>query len=358
MRRTASSIACTLALFLQVTCSENSQPAGERNAATAGASTTNGGVTSNEAGKPPDTDERGGTATAGSGGGGAPSMGGTAGALQDGKLGSTCNADADCGQGFVCLSATSGLLGSGSPARGLCAKPCKQGESSCENASPGAACVYFDDQHAFCLEGCVPGAGSQVKCHGRADLACATVYDADTAPVACDSGQTCQPGFDCIQGYCFAKSSACLPQCNADSDCSSGQHCDHHSAFDALGALCRAAPAPGAATGATCTGADDRSCRGACLDLDGGFACADGCTLGADNACGSSAGGKISEACLYAFGSADADGDAAACIKLCDCDVDCGTPGLHCHTFSADSPSRQLGRTGYCDFSMSSLGCP
>jgi len=141
--------------------------------------------------------------------------------VRDGKLGSSCDDDSNCETGLSCISETSGKLLGGSPARGLCTRPCVQGESSCESLGTGAACVYLDRENAYCFESCKAGAALAPKCHLRFDLACSKVYDADELPSPCVNG-TCQSGFDCLEGHCFAISTACLPQCNADADCAPG----------------------------------------------------------------------------------------------------------------------------------------
>jgi len=320
--------------------------AGESSGGTSNGGTSNGG-TSN-----------GGTSSGGSSG----TFGGGRGVV-DGTLGSSCSENDECVQGLTCLIPGSTSLVGGSPAGGLCTLPCTQGGTTCADLSPTASCVFLDATTAYCFEGCDFGdpTSGNAKCHTRANMACATVYNGEPIGTACQTTEQCPANFACAQGYCYAQATACVPQCNSDADCGDAGYCDFSSVFTTYG-LCRAAPPTGDATGATCN-VDASTCRGACLAVsDSVSICADGCTFGVRESCGFDGIGQADAACRYLFSDEQGAGDGAACVELCDCNDDCENPGLVCLPFPSDSmlPTTH-GRPGYCYLpsgTSTGIACP
>jgi len=280
------------------------------------------------------------------------------GPVVDGRLGSSCKKDGDCSSGLICLTDTSQAIRGGSPGGGLCTTPCTPRQDGCKGLSPGGVCVNFG-ANAYCMERCAFGLGNPAKCHNRDEFACARLYDSGAPELpACGPGDTCPAGTDCRSGSCYTLAYACLPQCRNDSDCPPGNFCDGKSAFGWTGGVCKTAPSPGLATGATCTQTDQ--CRGTCGSFGDTSACRDGCVLGKEKQCGWTGVGPAPAACFVRFYGTEQQGDASACSQLCDCDRDCSNPALKCLPFRASSMSPKIyGRAGYCTEPPSSgLACP
>ena len=298
----------------------------------------------------------GGGGTAGVGGAGASgtsgasgmSGGGSAGAsgsggVVDGTLGSACQDNSDCEDGLTCFTATSGALLGGSPASGLCTTTCSTGTMTCKAFGSTAACVYLDSSTALCLEGCEFGdPASEVKCHSRSNAACAQVYDAEPIGGSCMNTADCADGFSCVNGFCYALSTVCVPQCNAPGDCSEGRFCDFGSSFSGFG-LCREQAPDGLESGEPCD-PNASMCRGTCSPLTDSVAvCGDGCTYGVTASCGDEG------SCLLLPYPEQGTGDAASCLELCDCNDDCRHPDLVCRPFPEDSSLEiTRGRAGSC----------
>ncbi|MBK7586084.1 MAG: hypothetical protein IPI67_38605 [Myxococcales bacterium] len=237
------------------------------------------------------------------------------------KLGAVCSADADCGEGLTCLTATSTQIVGQGPAGGLCTKACAADPTVCASIKPSAKCIGFPDQASttrFCLEQCDfgdPGTAKASKCHGRVDMGCSPII---------------------IPGLGEA-ARVCLPNCNSDEDCGTGLFCDPGSG------LCSATAPSGDPVGTPCSQSND-TCRGFCEKLDlpatsgSTTLCAERCTAGAIAESKTSCGWNKATAtaapatCIYYPGAVTVPGfgDRGACGQLCDCNADCKATGLVC----------------------------
>ncbi len=279
-----------------------------------------------------------GAVAGGTGGVGATGGGGTGGTGGTVKLGRACATDAECGDGLTCLLANSGKLDGGGPAKGLCTASCAQ-DSDCSTFDPKGACIEYTAGSGYCFEGCDFGnPGSTFlpsKCHGRQEMAC--------APLTSD-GQT-------LTGQ------ACLPQCNADTDCGSGLFCDVGSG------LCVSTQATGLSLGAQCQQQDGGAsqCKGNCTGIVTAsgqqpftYTCTEGCTLGAVPQCGwAGQGTKAPGFCLFTSTlMSDAGiGDRGSCAQLCSCNSDCLNPDFVCRPFAGTGLETLVDATqqkGYC----------
>jgi hypothetical protein len=294
-------------------------------------------------------EEPGGTLLDGGGTSGAGGAGYPIG--QSSVLGIACASDADCAaeSGLTCITSTSAALDSGSPAHGICTAPCGQpGEFACKAIDGDAACVPFSQSTAYCMPGCrfgSPGIGED-KCRGRADLACVGVPDFELYTNVCQTDAECADGYVC-SGACVRLTSACMPQCNGDADCETGQFCDFQFGY---AGLCRGNPPSGLPTGAPCdpTARPD-GCRGVCVGFSETIGiCTDGCTVGANATCGWTGSGPADAMCVVAW-QGDGTGDGGFCRPFCDCNGECTNSELLCRAFPVGAAeSTRYGRRGYC----------
>jgi hypothetical protein len=326
----------------------------------------------------------------GSGGDSGGSSGGTLGAgsggsddaavcfsrFADGKLGSECAGAKDCEPGLECINADSRPLSpNGGPAKGYCTKPCNLYTYECAALGPRAYCYNLSQSSSdtgYCLEGCTSGnEGGATKCHGRSEVACLTEF--------WDNGTFCFNDDDCSSRgmVCSGRSGGtcgtvvCRPQCNSDADCGGALACNRKTG------LCSAGPRTGLPIGERCDPLDDQ-CRGFCWPAgftpELSYVCREGCTLGAVPACGWSgfSAGDAEALCMYSArsetlapycGSVEHDaalsfpstGDYGACIKLCDCNLDCTVHGQICRELEGPV-QRATGRRGYCSSSENANG--
>ncbi len=279
-------------------------------------------------------------------------VGGSTGA----NLGAACTSNANCGGGLICATASSGMLGGGGPAKGLCTADCTNDTSVCQNFGFNAVCLDYGGGASFCVESCAFGPSSLSafnpnKCHGRQEVACTPLFS-DTG-VSCTSDTQCGGGI--CSGTCMDVIPGCLPSCNGDSDCGPGLYCD-----PATG-LCGTSPKTGLPVGQTCTqptGTGTDACRGTCTNIQGSSGpvtsiCTEHCTLGAYPSCGWSGTGPANAACLFT-NTAIKDpgyGDAGSCGQLCNCNTDCSDSNFVCLAWTganASSIEAAYQKKGYC----------
>jgi len=324
-----------------------------------------------EGGSPGGTGGSGGDG--GTGGGGAAGSGGTGGGtLTD--LGRACETDDTCGPGLRCVTAASGLLTSGGPARGYCTAECgTDGGTDCTEFAPDAICLNFGDElnaALYCVQACTFGPADQAdfsadKCHGRQEVACAPLFR--PTGTLCTTDAQCGTEEICGDTECFEVVPACLPQCNSDADCAGDLFCDPSDG------LCRTAEKTGLTLGAQCTppsdgGADE--CRGNCTSFVAGTGgepltsmCAENCTNGALPSCGwnGPSAGKATAFCLFASTvifdrGGPGVGDRGSCGQLCNCDTECSNPDLICRDFGNEAFQRALQQRGYCALAQNEDG--
>lgn len=293
----------------------------------------------------------GGTSGGGTGGavGGTGGTGGTGGSTQS-KVGAKCTKDAECGTGLTCVLASSTSFDGEGPAKGYCSADCSTDPSVCGQFGSNVACLNFENQKAWCVEGCTfgPADGQNFdpkKCHGRSDVACSPLLSNEL------KGDCTAPNFDCPKGEacgndnkCHTLIPACMPRCATDAECGTGLHCNPGTG------LCSATAPTGKDLGEACTsdpdaGTDD--CKGTCLNFgDPLKACGAACTLGSNPSCGWNGQGAAPSACIY-LSSIVSDngggiGDLGFCIQFCDCNADCKNPGLICHDFGNDTSGTNI----------------
>jgi hypothetical protein len=254
--------------------------------------------------------------TTGSGGGGA---GGAS--VTPADVGKTCAADADCTGGLICLTAGGNfVVDAEGPAHGMCSKSCSaDGDCGsagiCLRVSADAATTDVD----YCFQTCTFG-GTAAKCHGRSDVACATI-DFGTTPTT----------------------DACLPICSQDSDCPTGRKCN------LADGLCTNIPPTGDPLGTHCIANPDTgasSCAAFCLPVGSSATtvvasfCSMACVVGNLNACNwVGAGSPLTTggthgACGLSSATAQ-PGDLGFCTQECDTAANCNDQtdtGLTCDT--------------------------
>lgn len=331
---------------------------GSSTGGTTGGSTSPGTGGTNSAGT-----GTGGSGQAGSSPGSGGTGGGTGGSVSSGgssgsggtppataAIGAACESDTDCGDGLLCLTATSGTFGGESPAHGMCTASCTV-DADCGG---NAYCVPFDEAGtvSYCIEACETGTAGEPKCHERPGVACTLLGTVDTGNACttiddCGTGELC----DLEAGTCGTIVPGCLSTCAGDFECESGHSCNFRTGFCAEGA------ASGEPIGAACdpTAATD-PCNGFCLQSDDDETvgvCAAFCTL-SDTfvGCGWDGTGSAEAGCIFGtvlsppgdFGR----GDLGLCAALCDCNEDCAVEGEFCMGDLGQNVTTIFGRAGYC----------
>ncbi len=244
-------------------------------------------------------------------------------------VGAGCEQDADCGEGFFCITeAMNGFfVGEGGPPGGYCSRLCG-GNEDCTAVDELSGCfVGNPDGQGFCTAVCQPGpstaAAPALKCNGRAG-------DAPRVQA-------------CVELPGQSTLGTCLPRCLSDADCAGGRFCDL-----AVGGLCMDAPREGGDFGDPC--AEDGDCRGGiCVELlAGGSVCSAFCRFNTLAGCGFEEDAELrGAACLESVALNAGAGDLGICRELCDEPTDCVQEGFVCDPFGADL-STTLGRVGSC----------
>jgi hypothetical protein len=288
----------------------------------------------------------GGTAgSAGAGGSGSSSnsAGGAAGsgAIVDGPLydavdrvmGAPCATDADCPAApdgslpLNCITSTSTTeFATGGPQDGYCTAPC-QATDDCQALDGLSACSGA----GYCIGLCQPGNGvNAVKCLASRAQSCIA------NPMNPDIG-------------------ACLPMCESDAGCGTGQFCD-------LGktgfGLCTTTAPVGGDIGAPCTTATEAAdCKsGLCLTYQDASNnpvasfCSASCTFGSLAGCGFADTISVPREAVCAQSQAEDGGygDIGLCFELCDVDTDCAQAGWTCEDDLTDDGKITVGRAGIC----------
>jgi hypothetical protein len=295
------------------------------NGGTAGAGTSGRGGGGGTVGSAGTTGAAGATAVAGTtGAAGTAGAGGSAAATTPPDLGKACNAATDCTGGLMCMRATDNILdGTSGPAHGYCTRSCGT-DTDCGS---GGACLDTAAAGAttpvgYCFKRCTfGGPGGSSKCHGRLDVACATL-DATTSPPL----------------------DVCYPICSQDSDCPTGRKCDLSTS------QCTDTPRAGDPLGSHCTRSPDggaSNCAGGCLPIGGAGGgttvvasfCSMLCVVGNLMACNwvgagmsLASGTGVHGVCALASANAMA-GDIGYCTQECDTAADCRNqtdPGVMC----------------------------
>jgi hypothetical protein len=313
---------------------------------------------------------KGGTGTILEGGGGTGGDGGDSGATTT-RIGKRCTKDDDCGEdGLACITAGSGKWGGQGPAQGYCSAPCGDDFDAgdpCGRFGSDAMCLDFGtnvEPALYCVLACSFGpddlsAFDPAKCSGRKELACAPLFQ--QTDTECTVDANCGRAGVCDSGFCWQIKPACLPQCNSNVDCGTGLYC-----HQATG-QCAATPKTGKPLGAPCTqpaGDAVDECQGRCIgivteasDDVQAYMCADSCTLGAFPSCGwnGTSSQKADAACLLSSSFISDNGgpgvgDRGSCLRLCDCNADCGNAAFAC---IASAPvKRAFNRAGTCDLTV------
>ena len=278
----------------------------------------------------------GGLITAGSGGtagsagsgavgrGGSSASGGSAGtgSITPGSLGSPCSSDLDCG-GLTCILPDGTDFGSGGPGQGMCSQTCKS-DLDCDAAEAGAGCVSFDGTTGYCFEACSTGTPTAAtsKCQGRPDFVC----------------------FDLSQAS-DGSATFCLPQCQADAECPTGNYCNEKSG------LCEKTKPTGSPAGTACDpSATTDSCLGRCFFTDANDmtkgVCADFCSAGTECHFTGTKPGGICQPTTKGGGLYD----PGICEYGCNCDSDCAVAGDVCQAWLASEATLKtdLGTDGFC----------
>jgi hypothetical protein len=261
------------------------------------------------------------------------------------KLGAACADDVACGPGLTCLTVGAGAT-EGVPSGGLCTVSCAGQPKACDAIAPGARCVSLALGGTlggdYCLEGCSSDE-PEVKCHGRADVACA--QDVATT-LACTRSGNCR-SWTKTETYDFCSydadgtgrhcdSNLCVPRCSRDDGCPAGLRCDPSTG------LCDSSGRQGAAPGAQC--ADDAQCAGTCgWSFWGPNTCVERCVVGSP--CGPE--GAANARCFDPYGAQV--GDLGQCAVLCNCGLDCAPLGAGWSCVDATSADVEIfGFVGFC----------
>jgi hypothetical protein len=251
-----------------------------------------------------------------------------------GKLATSCNGDADCGGGLLCLTAGTSdpIFGGGAP-NGFCTKACA---ADWDCGSLGGVCYKIDPtQPGRCTLPCmlaqlpqddVSGLFTKLspdKCRGRSDVRCARL------------GAT--------------MNGVCLPTCGDDAQCD-GRYCDPRTV------VCVDVPSTGLPIGAACDPTADASvCAGLCVGFQTGAAiCSDPCVLGADPDGGPlpyDCGGADRGLCAF-HPMQNGAGDMGYCTPACTTQGECQNPSFWCFSVPELSPATSK---GYC---FAAAPCP
>lgn len=302
------------------------------------------------------TPDASGSGGSGAGSGGTGALGGTGGTGLAGtggtdvpgpkRLGRACMTDVECGLGLTCIQADSSDFDGEGPAMGYCTSECSADPTVCAQFDSAASCLTFDNQKAFCFEGCSFGPDYLTqfdtnKCHGRYESACRPLYDA-------------QGNFSVA---------VCFPQCNGDADCGGSSVCNPKTG------LCGAGPFTGKGTGEPCVQSDagNDECKGLCVGLAHDMAgdskpfthvCTETCSMGAPASCGwgGIGTGPAEAACLFTSATISDNlgpgfGDLGYCAELCNCNADCKNSDLICRAWPvprAPQLQQYYGKDGYC----------
>ena len=245
-------------------------------------------------------------------------------------LGAICGADADCGDGLICLTADGGKLGGASPGNGLCTASCTA-DTDCDALQTGAGCVNFGTTTApepYCLQTCTQGEPADIstKCQGRVDVACASLSDTSTF---------------------------CVPLCRADADCATGQFCEPSSG------LCGKTKPSGLPVGTACDpNATTDACEGFCITTSGTGVtpvtgtCVEFCSGELPCMYSNDATPKPGGLCIGALSDTFGSLDLGICRPNCACPSDCKFPGDMCRAWSSNATEQQLktalGADGLC----------
>lgn len=290
-----------------------------------GGSVVGGGGTAGTAGG-----GTGGTGARDSGTGGKGGSGGSAGSTGP-VLGSKCATDADCASANLkCVGPGSNEFLGGGVAGGYCTIDCTEslniegGTDPCPTKTDDTNAICVDSSpanapgtKAWCVQGCAKGPPinndygkfDTKKCHGRHDVACWAMDEADT-----------------IRG--------CRPVCIQDADCGGGKICDPGEK------VCLTTPSAGLPFGSNCaewslsSGDAGTRCQGICINAikqddasrddtqnNIGHFCAESCVYGAIESCGHTLSPPRG-VCIWVVQNSG-NGDAGFCGPQCDKDSDC-----------------------------------
>ena len=231
------------------------------------------------------------------------------------RLGEPCEADADCGSGWLCWAASArDFLGfQNGPAHGYCTLACSEPED-CQGVDPGAACnVAPGMDRGMCLRSCLSKAPEprERKCLDRPDLVCWSLPALDLEPYSITTRQL----------------GLCEPACGSDDDCP-GRFCDLSSG------LCADRAPSGAPIGAGCV-LDPDCASGKCLAPVGGAPyCSAPCRFGTLGCGFAETATRRQAACaaplLVEGGVGEGVGDVGTCLELCDAADPCTLPEWQC----------------------------
>lgn len=186
----------------------------------------------------------------------------TGGTFDATRIGASCTADNQCGDGGLCITESGADFLGGGPSEGYCSFDCTDailaGEGATDPCAPEGICLNFaasenDPPLGRCTEQCTFGtptfedAGGMLdgnKCHGRLTAACIPRPDEANNDVAAFAWCRPQCGHD---GMCGASGKVCDPADGVCVDSLDSELLD-------LGELCDRT-------------SDDRQCKGLCVGL-------------------------------------------------------------------------------------------
>jgi hypothetical protein len=265
------------------------------------------------------------SATSGTGAGGATATSGTGivGSSSTGvgaggnALGDTCDDDASCQVGLVCVKDTDNdpIFGGG-PARGFCTAVC---DTDADCPAPEGVCLKAGDgMPGRCSRACTLGPAlvdlddplDTGKCLGREDVRCAQ------AKIG----------------------AACAPTCGSDAQCNGGRVCDPQRR------VCVDVPHGGLPPGAACDQNNDE-CAGLCIGFKSGDTmCSSPCVLGGELLSTDDCGGPEEGLCVFRP-AANGAGDYGFCTPSCSAHDECQGPAFWCFGLAGVS---EVVQRGYC----------